>query len=609
MNSSILEYCNHQVRKILDSQDGIPEKFLEDFCYEVLKTHLQLVVNRQHFAENIYDASSKLFCGAAKTNPQAECSPASESSKTVVTPELAYLISDLLPVSPEQKDCVTAIMRVMALPFGLEKKKAEQLCKSVLELGRSHFFFRRDFAQIAPNNLAIPTPTNKLTPFKRSPPFVEIQNPHGVGGVKCSSERVSTAKNSIQGFGKLITLPFINSPVASIEKSEKYLKYSHTNHTAKFSETSKLEIQKLNSQEEIIFNDDIFSDLILPCKTLNYEAKILASILFYYSNLLKTPITVEDVCIVCMRSVLIPAISLPNVNAREKKKGILPSEVVNPFIPTCVNAFMTSSLFTPANKLSREYVPSLKTSEAASKAFAKLCSKAMNRYITIFGMIGIGNHSISCNPAQVLLINSLQVSLWTQFNALIASNELAQVACRVNLDSRASQASGECINLLGKIISGLSDEKIKALCQSTVKFLQPQPIVITPILYTISSIFQAVTEAAYRKNGALHALDFVKLSRKILRFARPKMNPEEYITSCRALLEANLRVKITSWDSMKICKATSKPVLSVVLHYHIPLELQLFHKKQFGPRVAFIRKAVSSYVKLVKKELNIARRS
>ncbi|KAH8582086.1 uncharacterized protein ELE39_003245 [Cryptosporidium sp. chipmunk genotype I] len=619
MNTSVLEYCNKKIEEILETLKGtLPDKFEKDLCYNVIVNHLKLVVNRQHFAENIYQASSKKLC--ENSNPssplskfnQKECSSGFEKgqmnnkNRIIVTPELAYLISDLIPIEPTHEDCVVAFMRVLSLPFGIEKEKVEGLCKSVLETGKTLHFYRND---LVPSSRDSSTKvhevslTSKLTPFKRAPPFVEISHPHGVGGISYSSERVSETKHSTQIFGKLVTLPFLNSPIESISNSEKYLKYSQDH-----SKLSKHEIPKLNTREEVVFNDDIFSDLIFPCKTLNYEAKILASILFYYSNLLKIPITIEDACIACMRSVLVPAISVPKNKSKEKKRGITPSEVINPFVPTCVNALMTMSMFSPASKLTLEYIPSLKTSENASKAFGRLCSKTMNRYIQIFGMIGIGNHGISCNPAQVLLINSLQISIWTKFNALFASNELAQVACRVNLDSHASQASGECINLMKKITLGMSQDDIKMVCQSTIKYLQPQPLVLNPILYTISSIFQSITESVVYKNSitdSLHISSFIKLSKKILYFSKPKMDSQEYINSCKALVGSNIDIKLTSKEIYKICKSTSKAVLNVVMHYHIPLELQLFHKKQFNPRIVFIKNTIKSYSNLVKKEFSI----
>ncbi|KAJ1605493.1 putative signal peptide-containing protein [Cryptosporidium canis] len=623
ISSTILEFCNRGVEKVLETLRGVlPDEFVRNMCYNVIVNHLQLVVNRQHFAENIYEASSKSICDSPNDSSPlsrfkgGECSISLETSmdeerrggagRMVVTPELAYLIADLIPLNPTPEDCVVAFMRVMALPFGLEREKAEKLCRSVLDLRKSLFFYRNDVSRPreAPSLYhEISRSPSRLAPFKRAPPFVEISHPHGVGGIMYSSERVSGAKDSTQGFGKLASLPFVNSPVLSIGHSESCLQYSQDH-----SKLSKEEIPKLNGKEEMVFNDDIFSDLIFPCKTLNYEAKILASLLYYYSSLSKVPITTEDACIACMRSVLVPAISIPTTPPKEKKKGISPNEVINPFIPTCVNALMTMSLFSPASKLSLEYTPSLKTSENAAKAFGKLCSKTMSTYIKIFGMIGIGNHSISCNPAQILLINSLQISIWTRFNALFASNELAQVACRVNLDSHASQASGECINLMKKITTGMAEDDIKAICQSTVKYLQPQPLVVNPILFTISSVFQAVTEAVatHHKNpGSLHISNFVKLAKKILHFSRPKMNQQEYINSCKALLPKNTNLKLTSKEIYIICDATSKTIMSVVMHYHIPLELQLLHKKQFYPRTTFIKNTIEKYSNLVKKEFSL----
>ncbi|TRY50172.1 Uncharacterized protein CTYZ_00000192 [Cryptosporidium tyzzeri] len=619
MNSSVLDYCNKKIGEILETlKITFPDNFEKDLCYNVIVNHLKHVINRQHFAENIYQVSSKNLC----ENPDSssplgkfshkECSlnfnrdRNSSKERIIVTPELAYLISDLFPIEPNQKECVVAFMRILSLPFGLEKEKAEELCKTVLETRKTVHFYRNDLVSDSKgsfNKVHEVSLSSKLTPFKRTPPFVEISHPHGVGGISYSSERVSETKHSTQIFGKLVTLPFINSPIESISHSEKQLKYSQDH-----SKLPKNEIPKLNTREEIVFNDDIFSDLIFPCKTLNYEAKILASILFYYSNLLNIPITTEDACITCMRSVLVPAISVPKNKSREKKRGITPSEVINPFIPTCVNALMTMSMFSPASKLTLDYIPSLKTSENASKAFGKLCSKTMNRYIQIFGMIGIGNHGISCNPAQILLINSLQISIWTRFNALFASNELAQVACRVNIDSHASQASGECINLMKKITLGMSHDDIKTVCQSTVKFLQPQPVVLNPILYTISSIFQSIAESVVYSNsisGPPNISSFIKLSKKILYFSKPKMDPQDYIDSCIALLGNNINIKLKSKEIYKICKFTSKPVLNVVMHYHIPLELQLFHKKQFNPRITFIKNTIKSYSNLVKKEFSI----
>ncbi|OII73608.1 uncharacterized protein cubi_03406 [Cryptosporidium ubiquitum] len=625
INTPVLEYCNQKIEEVLETyKETLPDHFKKDLCYNVIVKHLQLVVNRQHFAENIYKVSSENICESLNTSSpfnkfkQNECSPSLEKSKIddksetdsnhknriVVTPELAYLISDLIPLEPTHEDCVVAFMRVLSLPFGIEKENVDKLCKSVLEMGKTQYFYRGDLVPNYKESSNYPHkifPTSKLTPFKRAPPFVEITHPHGIGGIMPSSEKVSETKKSIQIFGKFVTLPFFNSPVQSITHSEKHLTYSQDH-----SKLSKHEIPKLNTREEIIFNDDIFSDLIFPCKTLNYEAKILASILFYYANLLKMPITTEDACIVCMRSVLVPAISVPKIESKEKKRGITPSEVINPFIPTCVNALMTMSMFSPANKLTLEYIPLLKTSENASKAFGKLCSKTMNKYIQIFGMIGIGNHGISCNPAQILLINSLQTSIWSRFNALFASNELAQVACRVNLDSHASQASGECINLMKKITLGMSYDDIKAVCQSTIKYLQPQPLVLNPILYTISSIFQSVTElVTYNNSESLHISNFIKLSKKILYFSRPKMDLQEYINSCKALVESNINIKLKSKETYKICKSTSKVILNVVAHYHVPLELQVFHKKQFNPRVVFIKKTIENYRDLVKREFSI----
>lgn len=626
INTSVLEHCNQEIEKVLEThKETLPKHFEKDLCYNIIVNHLKLVVNRQHFAENIYEVSSENICeNSSPSSPlskfkQNNCPPNlkkneidstngsnnNNTNRIVVTPELAYLISDLIPLEPTHDDCVIAFMRVLSLPFGTEKEKVEELCKSVLEMRKTQYFYRSDLIPDSkefsnhPHKISL---SSKLTPFKRAPPFVEINHPHGIAGIMPSLERVSETRASVQVFGKFVTLPFINSPVTSISHSEKNLMYSQDH-----SKLSKHEIPKLNSREEIVFNDDIFSDLIFPCKTLNYEAKILASILFYYSNILKIPITIEDACIACMRSVLIPAISVPKIESREKKRGITSSEVINPFIPTCANALMTISLFAPASKLALEYIPSLKTSENASKAFGKLCSKTMNRYIQIFGMIGIGNHSISCNPAQILLINSLQISIWSKFNALFASNELAQVACRINLDSHASQASGECINLMKKITVGMSYDDIKETCQLTIKYLQPQPIVLNPILYTISSIFYATTELVTYNNysDALHISSFIKLSKKILYFSKPKMDLQEYINSCKALVENNLNIKLKSKEIHKICNFTSSAILSVVTHYHIPLELQIFHKKQFNPRVAFIKKTIEKYRNLVKKEFSI----
>lgn len=629
MSSSVLEHCNSSVERTLATLGG-PEgvstpAFSEDFkrnlCYNVLVSHLQLVVNRQHFAENIYEVASKNLCEeTSRHSPPLKslfrqdgevCSSRSErcnGGRVLVTPELAYLISDLIPPAPTREECVVAFMRIMSLPFGLEKPKAQSLCDEVLEMRQSRYFYRSDAASHARADSSgqshkLSLPPSRLAPFKRAPPFVEITHPQGVGGVMRSTERVSTAKDSIQGFGKLATLPFINSPVQSVSYSEKYLRYSQDH-----SKLPKHEIPRLNSSEELVFNDDIFSGLIFPCKTLNYEAKIIASMLFYYSNLHKVPLSVEDACITCMRSVMVPAISVPANKPREKKKGVTPSEVINPFVPTCVNALMTISLFSPASRVAQEYIPALKTSENASRAFGKLCSKTMGKYIQVFGMIGIGNHNISCNPAQILLINSLQVSLWSNFNALFASNELAQVACRVNLDGQASQASGECISLMKKITQGMAHQDVQALCQSTVKLLQPQPLVINPILYTISSIFQAVTESVVHKKTSgskPHISSFIRLAKKILHFSRPKMDPQEFLSSCTALVAANANEKLTHKETHKICKSSSNAILSVILHYHIPLELQLFHKKQFSPRASFIKSTIENYRNLVKKEFSI----
>ncbi|KAJ1615024.1 putative signal peptide-containing protein [Cryptosporidium canis] len=190
MSSTILESCNRGVEKVLETLRGVlPEEFVRNMCYNVIVNHLQLVVSRQHFAENIYEVSSRSICESPNDSSPlsrfkgGECSIGLETSmdeerrgaasRMVVTPELAYLIADLIPLNPAPEDCVVAFMRVMALPFGLEREKAEKLCRSVLDLRKSQFFYRNDVSRPgeAPSSShEISRSPNRLAPFKRAPP-------------------------------------------------------------------------------------------------------------------------------------------------------------------------------------------------------------------------------------------------------------------------------------------------------------------------------------------------------------------------------------------------------------------------------------------------------
>ncbi|KAH8740764.1 hypothetical protein FG386_002726 [Cryptosporidium ryanae] len=615
--NNILEQCNKEVEKTLSKyKDETQGDFMDDLCYNILNNHVKLVVNRQHYAENIYEVVMKHFGTSNSTDfvdYYKSIGQESKMSKQIITPELSYMISDLFPIKPDHKDCVIVIMRVMSLPLNVSEKDADLMCKEILSLRKEEVYYKSGSgsSELIDNSVKITAPKSKLTPFDKTPPFIDVKYAHGIAGIRFSSERVSSSKKAEQGFNSLLSLPFVNSPVPSIKDSEKQLSYSHGNNT---SNTDFKKMPELNGREEMIFNDDVFSGLILPCRTLNYEGKLLASLLFHYSVYNKIPLTVEEVCIVCMRTVYIVSISIPkDPNCQRKNSGIINGEIINPFIPTCIHSFMTLSTYLPNGKFSTEYLPSLVTSEAASRALGKLCGKVMSRYIQIFGMIGIGNHNISCTPGQLLLLNSIQSRLWTNYNALFSSNEIAQIACRVNLDTNASQASSECSSLLDKITTNdLSRDDTKLLCQDTVKFLQPQPLVTTPILFTISNILKTAVESVggphYIPNEKrpLYLVDYIRISKKFVLFIRPKINKKEYTSSCKALVKSNLGFLMLSEQIIhKICKITFTPIKSIIIHYYTPQELQKYHRKQFLQRSLFIKRTISSFSKIIEKKLQI----
>ncbi|KAH7649953.1 hypothetical protein FG379_001797 [Cryptosporidium bovis] len=618
-NSNILELCNKRVEETLSKcENKIPDDFANNLCYNILNNHIKLTLNRQHYAENIYEVVMKHFGINNRTSGDVvdyynNIGKENEVNKQIITPELSYMISDLFPIKPDHKDCVIVIMRVMSLPLNISKQDAESMCKEVLNLRKEKLYYKssNNNSELIDNAVKITVPKSKLIPFSKTPPFIDVKHAHGIAGIKYSSERVSSSKKSDQGFNKLLSLPFVNSPVTSIKESEKQLLYSHNHTTGNYNPKK---IPKLNGREEMVFNDDVFSGLILPCRTLNYEGKLLASLLFYYSVYNKIPITVEEACIVCMKTVYIVSISIPkDPNNQRKNGGIVNGEIVNPFVPTCIHSFMTLSTYLPTGKFSTEYLPSLVTSEAASRALGKLCGKVMSHYIQIFGMIGIGNHNISCTPGQLLLLNSLQNRLWINHNALFSTNEIAQVACRVNLDTNASQASSECISLLDKITTnGLSQNDIKSLCQDTIKFLQPQPLVTTPILFTISNVLKTAIESlggphyVSKEKRPLYLVDYIKISKKIILFIRPKINKKEYISSCKALISSNLSFLLLSEQiTHNICKITFTPIKSIIIHYYTPQELQKHHRKQFLPRTLLIKKTITSFSKIIEKKLQI----
>ncbi|KAL7066057.1 hypothetical protein ACR3K2_35100 [Cryptosporidium serpentis] len=609
---TVVDDCEQKTSSTL-SATGNDASLARNICKNVLHEHVKLVLNRQHFAENIYETISnplqEMPSNSAK-NPNKQPHPLKNSIS--ITPEISYLVSDLLPLNPSLEQCIESTLRVLSLPFGFTESQANILCTDILEMRKIRGYYRSK--DKIPNNLRDISPKKsnnncskykiKLTPFKSIPEALNFESFDIIGGLSCNNDKINTESETIIKKPNLLFLPFINSPVISIKKSEKFLEYSmgKSSISPDLLAESVAEVQELKASEKLIFNDDIYSDLILPCKLLTYEEKILASMLVFISNSMQLPLDAIEACIVMTRTVASSTIVVPNQNdISQQKAGIISTQIINFFIPTCINSLLTISVFVPLSNFANSYLAPLETSESATKVLGKICGKVMKNFVNIFGTVSI-EQQFECNAIHTLIINSLQEQIWNKAGALFTTRELSNVVCKLNFEYSVSQVVSDCSTLFSKYIKEIPKDLVSTICQSILSYVQPQPLVVRPIVYTITSILsELVNSASPHTKKSIRSL--IDIGIQILDSCLGREScMEVYESSCKkAFLDLSSIEGITISEIDFICENSKSLVIKVLSNFSIPKYLLKYHKTQFKNRIAIIQSNVSKYSRIQEK--------
>ncbi|EEA05567.1 uncharacterized protein CMU_025740 [Cryptosporidium muris RN66] len=609
---TVIDDCEKKTSSTL-SATGNNASLSRSICKNVLHEHVKLVLNRQHFAENIYEVISNSLQEIPSNNtksPNEQSYPLKNS--IFITPEVSYLISDLLPLNPSLEQCVESILRVLSLPFGFTESQANIVCKDILEMRRIRgYYCSKDKI---PNNLQYIFPKKsdnscskykiKLTPFKSVPETLNFESFDIIGGLSCNNNKISIESDTIIKKPNLLFLPFINSPVISIKKSERSLKYNmgKSSISPELLTESVTEVQELKVSEKLIFNDDIYTDLILPCKLLTYEEKILASMLVFISNSMQLPLDAIEACIVITRTVTSSTIVVPNQNdISQQKAGIISTQIINFFIPTCINSLLTISIFVPLSNFANSYLAPLETSESATKILGKICGKVMENFVDIFGTISI-EQQFECNIIHTLIINSLQEQIWNKAGALFTTRELSNIVCKLNFEYSVSQVVSDCSILFSKYIKEIPKDLVSTICQSILSYVQPQPLVVRPIIYTITSILSELVNSVnqYAKKSIRSLID---IGTQILDSCLGREDCiESYESSCKkAFLDLSSIEGMTISEIEFICGNSKSLVIKVLSNFSIPEYLLKYHKAQFKSRIAIIQSNISIYSKIQEK--------